>query len=323
MEENKNKLIHKVLHSYYERGLTQQEIALKYGISRIKVSRMISKALTDKVVQIKINLPEDPVNGLEHQLEELYGMKEAIVIPYSEQTLLDDLGEAVAHYLSMRIQGNESIGITWGRSILAAVNSLAAMEYPDIKVVQMLGGLGSPDSDTHGTDLAIRMSQIYKAKARLLHSPGIVKSKELRDALLGDLQVSETLKLAEKIDIALVGIGVLKSNSLIVEQASIINQDETDRLLAKGAVGDVALRFFDKAGNYIDDEINERVIGLEPEQIKKTPRVIGVAGGGDKHLPVLAAVRGKWINILITDEQTAQFLIQEHQKSIGQWKNIF
>jgi len=159
------------------------------------------------------------------------------------------------------------------------------------------------------------MSQIFKAKARLLNSPGIVKTKELRDALMGDLQVSETFKLAEKIDMALVGIGVLKSNSLIVEQASIINQDETDRLMAKGAVGDVALRFFDKAGNYIDDEINQRVIGLDTEQIKNIPRIIGVAGGADKHLPVLAAVRGKWINVLITDDDTAQFLINETIKS--------
>ena len=315
MRGKNNKLIHKVLHNYYERGLTQQEIALKYGISRIKVSRMLSKALTDKVVQIRINLPDDPANELEHQLEELYGLKEAIVIPCASNTLLDDLGEAVAHYLSVRLQGNESIGITWGRSILAAVNALSAMEYPDIRVVQMLGGLGSPDSDTHGTDLTIRMSQIFKAKARLLNSPGIVKTKELRDALMGDLQVSETFKLAEKIDMALVGIGVLKSNSLIVEQASIINQDETDRLMAKGAVGDVALRFFDKAGNYIDDEINQRVIGLDTEQIKNIPRIIGVAGGADKHLPVLAAVRGKWINVLITDDDTAQFLINETIKS--------
>jgi DNA-binding transcriptional regulator LsrR (DeoR family) len=315
MEQDKINLIRKILHNYYERGLTQQEIAVKYGISRIKVSRMIGKALADKVVQIKINLPYDPVNELERRLEELYGLKEAIVIPFREETMLDDLGEAVAHYLSVRLQGTESVGITWGRSILAAVNALATMDYPDIKIVQMLGGLGSPDSETHGTELAIRLAQLYSAKARLLNSPGIVKTKEIRDALMENLQVSETLKLARKIDVALVGIGALKSNALIVEQASIIDQEETNRLLSKGAVGDVALRFFDRHGNAIDDEIDQRVIGLEPEQIKKIPRVIGIAGGADKHIPVLAAVKGNWVNVLITDELTANFLIDEKTKS--------
>jgi DNA-binding transcriptional regulator LsrR (DeoR family) len=185
------------------------------------------------------------------------------------------------------------------------------MEHPDIKIVQMLGGLGNPDSDTHGTDLAIRIAQKFKAKARLLNSPGIVKTKELHDALMENIQVSETLKLAENIDIALVGIGALMENAFIVEQSSIISQVETSRLLSKGAVGDVGLRFFDAEGNLVDDEINERVIGLTHVQIRKVPRVIGVAGGVNKHLPVLAALRGKWISILITDEQTAQFLINQ------------
>lgn len=314
MKENKNKLIYKVLHNYYEHGLTQQGIAVKYGISRIKVSRMISKALTDKVVQIKINIPDDPASGLEHQLEAKFGLKEAIVLSVSPKSILDDLGEAVANYLSLRIQGNESIGITWGRSILAAVNALAAMEHPDLKIVQMLGGLGDPDSDTHGTDLAIRIAQQFKAKARLLNSPGIVKTKELRDALMANIQVSETLKLAENIDIALVGIGALKKNALIVEQSSIISQEETNRLLVKGVIGDVGLRFFDISGNFIEDEINERVIGLTHIQLKKIPRIIGVAGGEEKYLSILAALRGKWINVLITDEQTAQFLLSENTK---------
>jgi DNA-binding transcriptional regulator LsrR (DeoR family) len=307
--DNKNKLLYKILFNYFERGLTQQEIAVKYGISRIRVSRMISKALAEKIVQIKINAPADPGTETEHLLEELYGLKEAVVIDHTSGNLLDDLGEAVAGYLSLRIQGHETIGITWGRSILAAANALGDTEYPDIKIIQMLGGLGNPDSDTHGTELAIRIARQFNGKARLLNSPGILKSKLLRDALMEDLQVSDTLKLASKSDIALVGIGSLKSDALIVSQASIINHDETGRLLKKGAIGDVGLRFFDRNGLFIEDEINERVIGLTPEEIKKIPVVVGVAGGAGKHLQVLAALKGKWINVLITDHITAQYLI--------------
>jgi DNA-binding transcriptional regulator LsrR (DeoR family) len=311
MQNDKNKLIYKVLQNYYERGLTQQEIAVKYGISRIKVSRMISKALAEKIVQIRINLPDDPSSDIEHELEEKFGLKEAIVIDVTPKNILNELGEAVAAYLPARLQGNESIGITWGRSILAVVNSMAAMELPDIKIIQMLGGLGNPDSETHGTDLAVRLAQLFRGRARLLNSPGIVGSKEIRDALMDNLQVSRTLKLAGDIDIALVGIGSLKEDALIVEQSKIISKAETKRLLDKGTVGDVGLRFFDREGNIVEDEINERVIGLTHQQIKKIARVIGVAGGEKKHQSILAAIKAKLINVLITDEQTARFLIKE------------
>jgi DNA-binding transcriptional regulator LsrR (DeoR family) len=315
MESDKNKLIYKVLQNYYERGLTQQEIAVKYGISRVKVSRLITKALSDKIVQIKIHIPDDPAGDLEQKLEEIFGLKEAIVIPVNSENIFKEVGEALAGYLLSRLQGNELIGITWGRSLLAAVNALTSMDYPDIRVVQMLGGLGNPGSDTHGTELAVRTAGIFNARARLLNSPGIVETRELRDALMENLQVSDTLKLAEKIDIALVGIGTLNTDSLIVEQSSIISRAETRRLLKKGAVGDVGLRFFDKDGKIIDDEINERVIGLTPAQIKKIPRVVGVAGGEKKHLPILAALKGKLVNVLITDIETAQFLVDEHSKT--------
>ena len=89
-------MIYKVLQNYYERGLTQQEIAVKYGISRIKVSRMITKALTDKIVQIRINIPGDPSGNIEQQLEEIYGLKEAVVRPVASDNIIEELGKALA-----------------------------------------------------------------------------------------------------------------------------------------------------------------------------------------------------------------------------------
>jgi DNA-binding transcriptional regulator LsrR (DeoR family) len=309
MIEAKDRLLYKVLKRYYEDGLTQQEIAVKYGISRIKVSRLISKALNDKIVQIKINKPDDPSGEMENSLEETFGLQEAIVVKTSSGNIIDELGKATAGYLSGCLQGNETIGLTWGRALLASVNALTTIDYPNIKVVQMLGGLGDPDSDTHGTDLTVRLAQLFRGKARLLNSPGIVRTKEIRDSLLSEIQISETLKLADKIDIALVGVGSLKEDALIVQKSQIISQQETDRLLGKGAVGDIGLRFFNENGTPVNDEINERVIGFTYEQIKCIPRVIGIAGGESKHKSILAAIRAKLINVLITDDHTAKYLI--------------
>lgn len=309
MEKNKNSLLYKVIHNYYEKGLTQQKIAVKYGISRIKVSRIISKALDDKIVQIKINIHGDSSSELEQRLEEIYDLHEAVVVDVTSANIIEELGKAVANYLSLRIRGHETIGVTWGKSILAVVKAMPELNYPDVRIVQMLGGLGNTDSDIHGTELAVRMANIYKAKVRLLNSPGIVKSKEICTALIDNLQVSDTLKLAENATIALVGIGALTRNSLITQESKIITEEEFSRLIQKGAVGDVGLRFFDEFGNQIADEIEERVVGLTHEQIQKIPRTIGVAGGNEKQTAILAALRGKWINTLITDNKTAQFLV--------------
>jgi len=309
-----DKLIYKVLRNYYEKGLTQQEVARKYNISRIKVSRLIKKALNDKTVQIKINIPIDSTDKLEQQIEEFFGIEEAIVVPASSGNIIDELGQAAALYLPLHIQSHDIIGIAWGRFISASINELQAMNCPDVRVVQILGGLGDPASDIHGTDLVIRMAHVLKAKARPLHSPGIVKSKEIREALMESTQISETLKLAEKATFALVGIGTLHGSASLLRASDIISRDEINRLISKGAVGNISLRSYDEQGRLVTDEIDERVVGLTYDQIKKIPRIIGVAGGSEKHQAILAALRGKWINTLITDDQTARFLIDNSQE---------
>ncbi|MBN2763261.1 MAG: sugar-binding transcriptional regulator [Bacteroidales bacterium] len=305
----KDKLIYKVLYNYYEKGLTQQEVADKYHISRIKVSRMITKALTDKIVQVRINLPTDPTDELEQRIEEIFGIEEAIVVPVRSGNIVDDLGQAAASYLALHIQNHDIIGITWGRFVSASINALQPMNCPDIRVVQILGGLGDPDSGIHGTGQVIRMANVLKAKPWPLNSPGIVKSKELREALMENAQISETLKLAEKATIVLAGIGTFHPTASLRNKSEIISENEIQSLVMKGAVGNISLRSFDEQGNYIRDDIDDRVVGLTCDQIRRIPRFIGVAGGIEKHQAILAALRGKWINTIITDDQTAKFLI--------------
>jgi DNA-binding transcriptional regulator LsrR (DeoR family) len=311
---SEDKLIYKVLRNYYEKGLTQQEVAEKYNISRIKVSRLIKKALNEKIVQIKINIPIDPTDELEQQIEEIFGIEEAIVVSVSPEKIIGGLGNAAASYVSSHINNQDVIGVTWGRFISASINALQPMNCPDVRIVQMLGGLGDPASDIHGTELVIRMASILKAKARPLHSPGIVKSKEIRQALMENRQISDTLKLAEKATFAIFGIGTLDKSASLLTESSIMSGEEIKRLVRKGAVGNICLRSFDEHGNPVPDEIDERVVGLAVDQIRKIPRSIGVAGGAEKHQAILAALRGKWVNTIITDDQTARFLLDNFQK---------
>jgi DNA-binding transcriptional regulator LsrR (DeoR family) len=308
-------LLYKIAVAYYEDGLTQDQIGKRFGLSRIKVSRLLQQARQSRVVQITILPPPGSYGDLERELERVYGLDEVVICGPSsgKDDLLSELGVAGANYLSRCLNEQRVIAISWGTTLLALVEALGPQNLPDLRVVQMLGGLGRVESETYGADLTLRMAQMLGAKARLMPSPGIVGSKMVRDALLQDTNIAETLALAERADLAVVGIGV-PDKGTILHQSQILTDQEIEELRALGAVGDIALRFFDRNGQPVNHPVNERIIGLELAQMKRIPRLIGIAGGPGKYEVVRGAVRGRLVDVLITDEVIAQQLAQEAQE---------
>ena len=306
-------LLYKIARAYYEDALTQDQIGKRFGLSRIKVSRLLQQARQSRVVQITITPPADSFGDLERDLENVYGLDEVIVVSTEnddQREVVPRLGLAGATYLARCLGDQQVLDLSWGTTLLAVIEALAPQNLPDLRVVQMLGGLGRLESETYGADLTMRMAQTLGARMRLLPSPGIVSSKLVRDALLQDVNIAETLALAARADLALVGIGSPMLGSVVLE-TGILNEDDLLGLQALGAVGDIALRFFDEAGRAIDHPINDRIIGLDLGQIAQIPRVIGVAGGAGKYEVIRGAVRGRLVDVLITDEITATRLLQE------------
>lgn len=303
-------LLYKIAVSYYEDGLTQDQIGKRFGLSRIKVSRLLQQARQTRVVQISIATPPGSYGDLERGLEKLYGLDEVVVVgPVGDAAdTLGQLGAAGAGYLARCLNEQRVLDISWGSTLLAIVDALAPLNLPDLRVVQMLGGLGRVESETHGADLALRLAQTLGARPRLLPSPGIVGSPLVRDALLQDANIAETLKLAERADIAIVGIGVPDPDTVLY-QSKILTDQEIAELRARGAVGDIGLRFFDANGAPVQHPVNDRIIGLDLDQIQRIPRVIGVSGGAGKLEVIRAALRGKLIDVLITDDKTAEKLL--------------
>lgn len=310
---DRQKLLYKIAKSYYEDGLTQGQIGRRFGISRIKVSRLLQQARAEKLVQITIISPQPSNADLERDLEAKYGLDEAVIISpsrYDKAIVTSTLGSAAVDCLLRCLQGNEVLSVSWGSTLLSVVDALPIEHWPEMTVVQMMGGLGRPEAEVHGNDIARRMAQAFGARPRLLSAPGVVTSKMVRDALLADPQISDTLALSARADVAMVGIGVPVPDSVVM-QAGAILVEEVEQLKARGAVGDIALRFFDAEGRPIKHEINERIIGLDLDQIKRIPRVIGVAGGREKYEVIRAALRGKFIKVLVTDDQIGARLLEE------------
>ena len=308
------KLIYKVAKAYYDDSLTQQEVARTFHLSRVKVSRLLARARRERLVEITIHPPIETTAQMERELAERFGLKDAIVAMLrddSRQSVIDAVGHAAAGYLMRTLGGGETVGLTWGTAVLSVVNALQSVRLPDVKVVQLVGGVGPPQANTHGTDLARRMAQAFGARPHLLHAPGVVKSELVRDGLITDPQVSEPLRLAESSDIALVGIGTLLPESTLVQSDCIFTKPEIESLRQLSCVGDIALQFFDADGRKVQTPLDRRIIGLTQDQMRRVGRVVGVAGGMDKLTAIRAALRGRWIHVLVTDERVANALLRE------------
>lgn len=309
------RLLYRVAKAYYDDGLTQQRIAERFGLSRVKVSRLLRAARDERVVQITIAPLQDSNAEIERCMEERFRLREARVMTCSADdgpTIVDELGPVAAACLARGLQGGEVVALSWGTAVLSVVNALPAMDLPDLRVVQLLGGLGELEAETHGAELARRMAQTLGAKPRLIHAPGIVKDEAVRNALVTDPQVADTLELAGRADAALVGIGVFEPGSTLLAGGKTLTDREFEDLKSHGVVGDIALQFFDDEGRHVDHPINRRIVGTGMEQIKAIGRRIGVAGGAEKVRAILAALRGGLINVLVTDSYTAVRLLEEH-----------
>jgi DNA-binding transcriptional regulator LsrR (DeoR family) len=313
ISSEQHRLLYRIAQAYYVDSLTQKQIADRFGLSRPKVSRLLQKGRANGIISISVLPPPNGMADLEHQLERRFGLHEAVVVrvsdPADHPTVVRELGPAAAECLNRCISGDEVIATAWGTSILALANALPYRSWPGVTVVQLLGGLGPTDTLEHSAELTQHLARKLGAKLRLLPAPGIVASREMAQALKSDAQIAAVLQLAAGADVALVGLGAPTPHSIVLRTGTILSGEDLERLQELGAVGDIALRYMDRDGNPIDLEINERIIGLTIEQIRKIPRVIGIAGGIDKHKMIRAALHGKILNVLVTDLSAAEALL--------------
>jgi len=206
------------------------------------------------------------------------------------------------------LKQNDVVGVSWGYTIRGMVSALEPRGYPNVQILQMTGGIGKPESEAYATELCRKMAGRLSCKLVLLPTPGIVSSQQMVEVYLRDEYVQTAMKLLPNITLAFVGIGSLSSYSIAVRDETILTQGDIDEVSAKGAVGDIALRFINDQGQLVHSDLDKRVIGIDLDNLKKIPRVVGAAGGIDKIKPIEAALRGGLLDVLITDQITAEVL---------------
>jgi len=308
------RLLVKVSKLYYEDSLTQDEIVEKLQLSRSKISRLLQRARDEGVVLIMVQTPPGILSELEARLEVRFHLQEAVIVevhPTNPQNnTARALGAAAAAYLARSLHDHDRIGISWGSTLNQMVSAMQPVEARNTQIVQIIGGLGPPEAEVHATDLCHRLARTLGARLTLLPSPGIVDNQRTREAFLSDSHVQRALILFSELNVAFVGIGAPTPAALLMRDGTIITPAELDDLLQRGAVGDIALRFFDAYGQPVESDVNQRVIGIALEQLARIKRVVGVAGGTDKLQAILGALRGGLVDVLITDSLTAAQLLE-------------
>lgn len=314
------RLIAKVARLYYEQGLRQAEIAAQLDLSQATVSRLLKRAEDERIVRITVSVPHGTFTELEEELQALYGLKEAIVVESGtdDEQILRDLGAAAAYYVETTLKSGDTIGISsWSSTLVAMVDAMHPMPRSiSTSVVQILGGVGNPTAENHATHLTRRLASLTRAEATFLPAPGITGSAEMARIYLDDAFVRPTIEQFSRVSLALVGIGTVEPSTLLTSSGNIFNEQELELLRQRGAVGDICLRFFDQAGTPVLTPLNDRVIGMQLEQLQRTPRSVGIAGGQRKLQAIQGALRGRWINVLITDRWTATALAEEARSAV-------
>lgn len=307
-------MLTKVARMYHEERLRQPEIAVRLAMSQSRVSRYLKEAGEVGIVRTVVVPPAGVFSDVEDAVRSRFGLRDVVVVDApdeSEPTLLRSLGAAGAAYLESTLTGTDKVGISsWSSTLLATAESMAPSTVRTAtEVVQVLGGIGDPRVQVNATRLAEQFARVTGATPRFLAAPGFVASRAVRDALLSDPFIADLAAEWQRLTVVLVGIGSLQPSPLLRDSGNALGETELASIRAVGGVGDVCLHFFDADGRAVPTPLDERIVGIDRETLSAVPRIVGVAGGERKHAAILAAVRGGWINTLITDLGTARALL--------------
>lgn len=301
----------RVAYYYYKVGMTQDEIAKYMKMSRQRVNRIIRDCVGEGIVQIKIANLENSFIELESKLERKYQLKVVRVVEnLIEEDLYNDLGKVAGDYLKSIIKDNDIIAFSRGRSASAVVDQLPIIRKNNLVVTQLLGSENHESKHQGVDDIVYRCSEKLQATANMLYAPAIVQSKEVRETIESEKSYKKSYSVIKSSTIAVVGIGVAKRQwkHMMEIYEEDVNMQENWMQEVKG---EVSTHFFDKDGNPVTPSFRNRMISIDLEDYLKIPTRIGVAGELSKVNAIKAALKGGYINVLVTDLKTAEKLCEQ------------
>ncbi len=316
LDDARSVFLAKAASLYYDQNKSQQDIAKELGVSRSAVSRFLTEAREKGIVEIIVHYPWRSSPELEQELVSTFNLRAVRVLSRenkSYEEMLQGLGILASQYLDSILHDGIVIGISWGTALYQMIRAMRMRNLPAVEVVQLIGATGSENVPTDGPILAQLLTNQLGGLCRYLYAPLIMENEVGREALLQDRNIRETLARAARADVGLVGIGSIRSDLSSLLRAGYLTEQDAQRIRDTGAVGDVCAQHYSLAGEWLDIDINHRIVGISLDVLSKIDMVIGVAGSSRKGAAILGALRGGYVNVLITDDQAAQKVLALHQ----------
>lgn len=298
---------------YYVDGLSQMEVAEFVKVSQAKISRLLALARERGIVRISVAEYEPRDRELETDLQRKFALKTVAVIKTMSGATLEEARRTVAYFgasvVAPLIRQESTVAVSGGRTLRELVQLLPENRELRVSVIQAMGSIDASVGPVDAFELGRSLARRWGGSFSTVNSPAFVPDKKTRDAFLNLHQIRSVHERLGRVDVALIGIGTLE-NSVFVERATL-SAKEFEKLARRGAVGEICGRFFDEEGRECDSPWRDRVIGMELEQLRRTPEVMGVAAGGDRSAAIKAAIRGGLLKSLVIDDHCARALLAE------------
>lgn len=305
-------LLVKAARMYFQDGASQQDIATALGTSRSNVSRMLTAARQQRIVEIRINDPAGRDGDLEAALQARFGLSEVRVAAFKPGIPpLQQVAELASRWLLDFLFDGQRLALSWGSSLQAMVWSTTARHPYHVDVVQLVGGLSAVKSQVTGQELVRELAARLDATYRYLHAPALLQSAEAAQALMNEQSIKDALDAARRSDVAVVGVGAVGTGSskALIESLRLTDEERSE-FESQRPVGDICARFFDQAGRPVRGSVYDRVLGVDLADLREIPTVAGVVAGAEKTPGVLGALRGQMLDCLICDGAVARGVLR-------------
>jgi lsr operon transcriptional repressor len=307
-------LLLRVAWFYYKDELTQDEIARRLSVSRASVGRMLDRARKVGLVTISLNAERLDAFEVSSRLRRAFGLTEALVVPDYEKEPTDRavlnsrIGLGGAQYMSTHMRPGGTLGVGWGDTVSRVITSTNFGAVGPVHMVTLTGGVEGY-LQTILSSKGEGGAEPETTTATIIPAPIVASTPRLAAALKAEPAIQQVLKQACGVDQAVVGVGTPATDATIVEMG-YLEADDARHLRDAGVVGDILGQFFDAGGTVVSLPIHDRRIGIELSDLASIPKVVGVAGGLHKTEAILGALRGGYLDVLVTNELVAKRLLE-------------
>ena len=303
---------------YYVEGLSQQMIADRISVSRPTVSNLLKRCKEEGIIEIRIKETTSLLYVLQRELKSVFGLEDAVVVATGpdESRTIEATGRAAAELLARSLRDSLTIGISWGATTYSAVSTLDAVPtYQGINVVQLVGAFGAISQSYDGFELARMLAKKLNGSYSTIQAPAVVRSVEAREHFLREPGIAAAIASARRADIAILSVSPDDPELSSLVRAGYITREESEEIRRNGGVGHSCGGIhFDIEGRTVRTLLDDRIVGISVDDLRRIPKVILAACGSAKADAILGALRSGIFHVLVTDETAALRVLSQVKK---------